>query len=108
MKTEDKDTTIIIKKDSESFEELAIQISEQLSSMTDKNIIIDLDDIEIRPSSLIPFEELAHFQMRQKKSFVIVADIDFDEVDDAMIVVPTLQEAFDVIQMEEIERDLGF
>jgi len=108
MKTEDKDTTIIIKKDSESFEELAIQIGEQLSSMTDKNIIIDLDDIEIRPSSLIPFEELARFQMSQKKSFVIVADIDFDEVDDAMIVVPTLQEAFDMIQMEEIERDLGF
>ncbi len=108
MKTEDKDTTIIIKKDSESFEELAKQIGEQLSSMTDKNIIIDLDDIEIRPSSLIFFEELARFQMRQKKSFVIVADIDFDEVDDAMIVVPTLQEAFDMIQMEEIERDLGF
>jgi hypothetical protein len=25
-----------------------------------------------------------------------------------LVIVPTLQEAFDIIEMEEIERDLGF
>ena len=108
MKTEEKDTAIIIRKDSETFEELIMQIDEQLSEFADKNIIVDLEETELRPSSLIPFERLANLQMNQKKSFVIVASIDFDEVDDAMIVVPTLQEAFDIIEMEEIERDLGF
>lgn len=108
MKTEEKDIALIIRKDSETFEELAIQIDEQLSEFADKNIIVDLEETELRPSSLIPFERLANLQMNQKKSFVIVASIDFDEVDDAMIVVPTLQEAFDIIEMEEIERDLGF
>lgn len=108
MKTEEKDTAIIIRKDSETFEEMIMQIDEQLPEFADKNIIVDLEETELRPSSLIPFERLANLQMNQKKSFVIVASIDFDEVDDAMIVVPTLQEAFDIIEMEEIERDLGF
>ena len=108
MKTEEKDTAIIIRKDSETFEELIIQINEQFSAFADKNIIVDLEETELRPSSLIPFEEMANKHISNKKSFVIVASIDFDEVDDAMIVVPTLQEAFDIIEMEEIERDLGF
>ena len=43
------------------------------------------------------------------KSFVIVNDtINIDTVPDELMVVPTLQEAKDVIQMEDIERDLGF
>ena len=33
---------------------------------------------------------------------------DLDEMPDEIVVVPTLQEAFDVIEMEDIERDLGF
>jgi len=27
---------------------------------------------------------------------------------DEIVVVPTMQEAYDIIEMEEIERDLGF
>lgn len=34
--------------------------------------------------------------------------ISFDAVPDTLEVVPTLQEAFDLIEMEEIERDLDF
>ena len=31
-----------------------------------------------------------------------------DNIPDELVIVPTLQEAFDIIEMEEIERDLGF
>ncbi|MDH3323482.1 MAG: ribonuclease Z, partial [Flavobacteriaceae bacterium] len=42
-------------------------------------------------------------------SFVIVSDkVNLDGIPDEIIVVPTMQEAYDVIEMEEIERDLGF
>jgi hypothetical protein len=34
--------------------------------------------------------------------------INFDDIPEEMIVVPTLEEARDIIEMEEIERDLGF
>lgn len=108
MKFEDKDNIIVINKETESYEELAVLIDEQLSDFSQKNIIVNLDKEEVRPSSLIPFEAMANQYMRNKKSFVIVADIDFDEIDDALVVVPTLQEAFDLIEMDEIERDLGF
>ena len=36
-------------------------------------------------------------------SFVIVSDISFDN---DLVIVPTLQEAYDYIEMEEIERQL--
>ena len=38
-----------------------------------------------------------------KGSFVIVCDFSFD---DSLTIVPTLQEAYDYIEMEEIERQL--
>jgi hypothetical protein len=45
----------------------------------------------------------------QKKSIVIVAQsINFNSVPNNIIVVPTILEAHDIIEMEEIERDLGF
>ena len=45
----------------------------------------------------------------EKHSFVIVSSIiDIDATPEELTIVPTLQEAFDIIEMEEIERDLGF
>jgi hypothetical protein len=44
-----------------------------------------------------------------KKSFVLVtSDIDHNAVSHKLAVVRSLQEAHDIIEMEEIERDLGF
>ena len=55
------------------------------------------------------FSDLSKAHQKGKKSFVIVADgIDFNVVPTKLIVVPSLQEAHDIIEMEEIERDLGF
>jgi hypothetical protein len=48
-------------------------------------------------------------QYRHKKSFIILnSNIDIDTISEELRVVPTLQEAEDMIQMEDIERDLGF
>ena len=42
-------------------------------------------------------------------SFIIIANgIDFDELPDELVVAPTLTEAEDILEMEAIERDLGF
>jgi hypothetical protein len=42
-------------------------------------------------------------------SFVIVVNgIDADKVPDEIVTVPTISEAEDIIEMENIERDLGF
>jgi len=108
MKVKEKNNVVVFKKSSEDITDFAEKIIDQPNVYKDKNIIIDLEETELRPSEIIPFESLAVLQKKQKKSFVIVADIDFDEVSEEIIVVPTLQEGFDIIEMEEIERDLGF
>src|SRR5690606_28880593 len=108
MKVKEINNVVVFKKISEDLIVFAAKIIDKPNVFKDKNIIIDLEETELRPSELIPFESLAILQKKQKKSFVIVADIDFDEVSEEIIVVPTLQEGFDIIEMEEIERDLGF
>ena len=46
---------------------------------------------------------------KSKKSFILVTpEIDFNAVSHKLAVVRSLQEAHDIIDMEEIERDLGF
>ncbi len=108
MKVKEKNGVVVFKKSSEEFTDFVEKIIDQPNVFKHKNIIIDLEETALRPSEIIPFEQLAVIQKNQKKSFVIVADIDFDEVSEEIIVVPTLQEGFDIIEMEEIERDLGF
>lgn len=74
------------------------------------NLVIDLLKYEaLTLEQLIAFLTLSNTQREDGKSFVIVnTGIDYDLIPDEMIVVPTLREAEDIIQMEEIERDLGF
>jgi hypothetical protein len=38
----------------------------------------------------------------------VAENIDFNEIPDYLLVVPSILEAQDIIEMEEIERDLGF
>jgi hypothetical protein len=55
------------------------------------------------------FSNLSKTHKKGKKSFVLVASaIDFNAVPTQLTVVPSVQEAHDIIEMEEIERDLGF
>ena len=55
------------------------------------------------------FLNLSEVHKKAKKSFVIVAkDIDFNKCSDKLVVVPSRLEAHDIIEMDEIERDLGF
>jgi hypothetical protein len=45
----------------------------------------------------------------QKQTFVVVAPHwSQSDISDEIVCVPTLQEAFDLIEMDEMQRDLGF
>jgi hypothetical protein len=74
------------------------------------NLIIDLLKYkELNLNELLEFLKLSNYHRSTKHSFVIVNDtINIDDIPDEMIVVPTLEEAGDIVEMEEIERDLGF
>ncbi len=74
------------------------------------HLVIDLLKYEaLALDELIAFIHISNDQRSNNKSFVFVnTGIDYDVIPEEMIVVPTVQEAEDIIQMEEIERDLGF
>ena len=60
-------------------------------------------------SNLIKDVDISNNHRISKHSFVVVnSALDPDIIPDEIMVVPTLLEAQDVIEMEEIERDLGF
>jgi predicted AAA+ superfamily ATPase len=110
MKVEEKGHTVIIKdtqKDIKSFKE---KFEKGYNTFKDRNIILDVSqDKNVSLDDILGFLMLSNRHRKAKKSFVIVVDdFDFNEVPDEMIVVPTLLEAHDIIEMEEIERDLGF
>ena len=64
--------------------------------------VISLEDI-------IEFLRVSNTHRGDKKSFVVVSDkVDLDIMPDEICIVPTMHEAYDIIEMEDIERDLGF
>ncbi len=109
MKVEQKGHTTIIRNTEISTNDFIIKVHENINSYKNFNIIIDLYLKEISIDILKKFKDLAIDHKNNNKSFVIVAQgIDFNKIPSYLNVVPSLLEAKDVIEMEEIERDLGF
>jgi len=110
MKVEEKGHTVIIKDTQGDIKAFLDKITSEYNSYKERNIILDLcQDKDITMEVVLTFLSLSNKHRKAKKSFVLVAsDVDFNDVPDEMVVVPTLLEANDIIEMEEIERDLGF
>lgn len=74
------------------------------------NLVIDLLKYKnLKSEELLMFLKISNYHRSTKHSFVIVNNaIHIDDTIDEMIVVPTLEEAVDIVEMEDIERDLGF
>ena len=72
-----------------------------------KNIIIDFNEFDFEDF----FEDLNILFKKSKKndrSFVIInSDFRSEYYNLSIDIVPSLQEAIDIIELEEIERDLG-
>lgn len=108
MKVKEKNNVVVFKQSNEDYTAFVNKIIEQEHIFKNKNIIIDLEHTDLSLSELALFKELADKQRENKKSFVIISKINSDDIADDLIVVPSVQEGFDLIEMEEIERDLGF
>ena len=110
MKVDAKGHTTVIKDtqgDSVAFLE---KVTNQHESYKHQNLILDLThDNTTTITSIKAFYELSKIHKKGKKSFVIVVEnIDFNAIPRSLVVVPSVLEAHDIIEMEEIERDLGF
>ncbi|MDR6968614.1 hypothetical protein J2X31_002637 [Flavobacterium arsenatis] len=110
MKVETKGHTTTIKDTQGDLTCFLMKLTHEFKTFEKHNIIVDISKYNnLNIKDVKSFSLLSTAHKKSKKSFVIVAnDIDFNEVPAKMTVVPTLLEAHDIIEMEEIERDLGF
>ena len=104
-----KDNISIITQERASIPELIKKINESFSQVQNDNIIINLTSLdELSLENILEFLPISNKHRGAEHSFVLVNNsIDIDKIPDEIVVVPTLQEAFDIIEMEEMERDLG-
>lgn len=72
-------------------------------------ILLISDDISSSREDFLLLLKIAEQKKENGNSFVIVkATINVDDFPEHFNIVPTLQEAEDIIEMEAIERELGF
>lgn len=102
--------TSIITQEKVSIIELVKKLQALYPKFKNNNIIVALTSLdEITQAEIVEFLDLSKSHKAAKHSLVIVSSkIDLDIVPDDLVVVPTMQEAYDVIEMEDMERDLGF
>ena len=110
MKVEHKGHITIIKDTQGNLNSFLEKVTHEHNSYKNQNLILDItSDKNVTIKDIKLFSGLSKTHNKGKKSFVIVTEgIDFNDVPAKLIVVPTLLEACDIIDMEEIERDLGF
>ncbi|RLD29162.1 MAG: ribonuclease Z [Bacteroidetes bacterium] len=107
----DRDGNIsIITQERASITELAKKLQVIYSRFKNDNIIVNLTSLRpLISQDVVEFLKISNQHRNAKHSFIIVTDkVDVDDMPDELVVVPTLQEAYDVIEMEDMERDLGF
>ncbi|MFT3796712.1 ribonuclease Z [Flavobacterium sp.] len=109
MKVETKGHTTTIKDTQGDLTVFVMKVTHEYKTFEKHNIIIDLlayEALSVKDiNALLP---LSKTHRKAKKSFVVAANVDFNKVSDKLVLVPTILEAHDIIEMEEIERDLGF
>lgn len=111
MKIKKNTDYIVLADDKDSVADFAKYLESQIpKNFKDSNLVIDLlkyqsFDLE----QLLLFIKSSTEHRAHKLSFVLVNNaINPDDIPNEMMVVPSLQEAEDIVAMEEIERDLGF
>ncbi|MBC3758603.1 ribonuclease Z [Hyunsoonleella sp. SJ7] len=102
--------TTVITQEKFTIVELVKKMEALYPKFKNDNIIVALTALDkIALEDVVEFLNISNIHRGKNHSFVVVSDkVDLDEIPDELVVVPTQQEALDIIEMEEMERDLGF
>jgi hypothetical protein len=104
-----KGTTTTVFQENIDLSTFLENLNNAYSKIENDHLIINLFSFsKLSAGDVLEFLEFSNTHRGANKSFVLVTDkVTYEEVPDKIVVVPTLQEARDIIEMEEIERDLG-
>jgi hypothetical protein len=103
-------STTIVTQERATIIELVSNIEKKYDDIKGDNIIVKLFSVkDIHENAINDFLSISKKHKLEKKSFVIVFDnISYENAPEDLSITPTIQEAHDIIEMEEIERDLDF
>lgn len=110
MKIEKKSDYTLISSNENTFSDFYIAFVKSISDYIDEHLVIQIsENLNSTIEEILLFLDIAQKQALKRKSFVVICKhIDIDAFPESFNIVPTLNEAEDVLEMEAIERDLGF
>lgn len=109
MKLHQKENYTLIQSDSGSLNLFIEEFNLKFNLVKDEHLVIDLLNVPIKESKdLIALYETSTIHRNRNKSFIIVSkNIEIDQLPEDFIVVPTLHEALDTVELEAIEREIS-
>lgn len=110
MEIVQKSDYILLKTTGESFSDFSNDFVNHHQKLAQNNIIIYLSSkLDLKEDDISIFLKYADIHQENGTTFVVIyKNIDVDCFPETFNIVPTLQEAEDVLEMENIQRDLGF
>ena len=105
-----KEKYTLISSDENSFSDFYTYFLEKGNGLDKENLILKIFcEINISKKDYILLSNIALQKKENGKSFVMVySNINIDDFPKNLNIVPTLIEAEDILEMEEMERELGF
>ncbi len=100
--------TTIVYQENTSLKKFMENLNRSYRNIKNDHLIINLFSFsKITSNDILEFLQLSNTHRATNKSFVLVTNkVEYDQVPDEICLAPTIQEAKDFIEMEEIERDL--
>ena len=110
MKLIKKKNYLLITSEIDNLTDFISNITKGHERFKNDNVVFDISNFEnLQEEDFLGFLEISSVHREGNKSFVIINNsLSIDELPEELVLVPTLQEAEDMIQMDEIQRDLGF
>jgi len=110
MKITKKENFLLVENENDSLTEFSSKLTKQHIEIQKENVVVNFTQHpNISADQLLAFLEISNVHRAENRSFILVNDsLGIDELPEELVIVPTLQEAEDMIQMDEIQRDLGF
>ncbi|CAL2090566.1 hypothetical protein [Tenacibaculum sp. 190524A02b] len=105
-----KDTFFLITSKESSFETFFNEFEKKHTELKENHVVIQISsENNFDEENILVFLKYADLQQQNNKSFIVVCnDVNVDNFPESFNIVPTIVEAKDVIEMEDIQRDLGF
>jgi hypothetical protein len=109
MQIEKKEKYTLISSDENSFTDFYNSFIKEIQNHNEEHIFLKFSDkINVNKEDFLLFLEISTQKKENKTSFVIISkNMNADDFPENFNIVPTLIEAEDILEMENMERELG-